>query len=445
METQHSTAAINELRRLLSGTREESEQATQKPAGPVPLESFLELAPELFVDQAYRQLLGREADLPSRNQYVTALLIGALDRIEILDALCRSEEGRACGVQVAGLHSKAQQRRILFGIPLFGRLLRLARWVKNMPSQLRICTEMCIEMRTEMRTEMLRLSQLSNELLDRHHRIEQRLGLLEADLNSIRLETRRAVAEYRRYLLALEPSAVAAVVSQAPVLAQAASPGFSDSIYAGFEDEFRGSPEQIRQGLSPYLPLVREVMRQLPGRPVVDLGCGRGEWLELLASEKILAKGADLNPAVVKPLVAQGYDVTQSDVFVFLASLPDASAAVVTSFHLIEHLPPDQWIPLLDQIRRILVPGGLAIIETPNPRNILVGSGEFYRDPSHHTPVFPDTLGYFGRVRGFDDSRAWYFVDDRSALVPADSWRFDSLDDYVRISRDYAWIGRKSI
>lgn len=434
METQHSSAAINELRRLLSGAREESGQVTQKPAGPVPLESFLELAPDLFVDQAYRQLLGREADLPSRNQYVTALLIGALDRIEILDALCRSEEGRACGAQVAGLHSKAQQRRILFGIPLFGRLLRLARWVKNMPSLLRMCAEML--------QSGHRLTQLSIDMLDRHHRAEQRLDSLESCFDDLRMETRRAVAEQRRCLLELNPATGSIPLQSSPAPNTASD--FSNSIYAGFEDAFRGSPEQVRQGLVVYLPLIRETADRHPGLPVVDLGCGRGEWLELLAQERIPSKGVDLNPVVVEPLAAAGFDVVHSDVFAFLAGLPDASAAAVTSFHLIEHLPYDLWIPFLDQIRRILVPGGIALVETPNPRNILVGSGDFYRDPTHRAPVFPDTLSFFGQMRGFDNSMAWYFADGRSRLIPADDWRFDTLDDYVRISRDYAWIGRKN-
>jgi O-antigen chain-terminating methyltransferase len=451
METRHSSAAINELRQLLSGAREESEQVTQKPAGPITLESFLELAPDLFVDQAYRQLLGREADLASRKQYITALLIGALDRIEILDELCQSVEGRACGVQVAGLQSRAQQRRLLFGIPFFGRLLRLARWVKNMPSLLRACAEMCIEMRTEVRTEMRaealqssqRFTQFSNEVLDRHHRAEQRLDSLDSCLDDLRMETRRAVAEQRRCLLELNPTtwAIPLQLSSAPSPASS----FSNSIYAAFEDAFRGSPEQVRQGLVVYLPLIHETADRHPGLPVVDLGCGRGEWLELLAQERIPSKGVDLNPVVVEPLVAVGFDVVHSDVFAFLAGLPDASAVAVTSFHLIEHLPYDLWIPFLDQIRRILVPGGIALVETPNPRNILVGSGDFYRDPTHRAPVFPDTLSFFGQMRGFDDSMAWYFVDGRSRLIPAEDWRFDTLDDYVRISRDYVWIGRKNI
>ena len=426
------------------------------------LAEFMQFTPADFVDQAYRVILRREPDPPGRSHYVTALCTGTLGRVEILDALSQSPEGRGHGVVINGLQGRAQLQRLLFGVPLLGKALRLGRRMAQLPTFLRMVTDMISTQQTlhdsvaaleaerqifaaERQTLRAEQQELVHFLAERHHRAEVRLGILEAGVNSVQLETRRTVAEYRRYLLALEPVPVPAVTQQVAVSPQAASCGFGNSIYAGFEDEFRGSPDQVRQGLVPYLPLVREVARCHPTLPVIDLGCGRGEWLELIAADRIPVKGADLNPVVVLPLVEQGFDVTLTDVFSFLATQPDASAAVVTSFHLIEHLPPDQWISFLDEILRVLAPGGLAIIETPNPRNILVGAGDFYRDPSHHTPVFPDTLRYFGRVRGFDDSMAYYFVDERTRLVPADSWCFDTLEDYVRISRDYAWIGRKAL
>ena len=466
------------------------------------LADFCALTPIGFIDQAYRTILRREADPAGRNHYVTALHTGIMGRVEILDALSRSPEGRSHGVIIDGLQSRARLYRALFGFPLLGGLLRLVRRIRHAPMLLQMVAELILQQQavqqhlgalteqqqavqqhlaalteqqqavqqhlgalteqqqavqqhlgalTEQQQEVQQrlgdVAALQQEqfqiVAERHHQAEIRLGILEAGVSSVRLETRRAVAEYRRYLLALEPPAPTA--GQAPAVPQAAACGFGNSIYAGFEDEFRGSPEQVRAGLAPYLPLVREAALRHPALPVIDLGCGRGEWLELLAEQRILARGADLNPVVVTPLVERGYDVSLSDVFSFLGSQADASAAVVTSFHLIEHLPPEQWILLLDEMRRVLAPGGLAVIETPNPRNILVGAGDFYRDPSHRMPVFPDTLAYFGRVRGFDDSAACFFAEGRTRLIAAAEWRFDTIEDYVRVSRDYAWIARKAI
>lgn len=412
------------------------------------LADFMALAPLEFIDQAYRTLLGREPDPAGRSHFLMALCTGVLDKAEILDALSKSPEGAGQGVVIAGLQKHLQRSRFLAGFPFVGRVLRLIRRIEQMPVLGQLVADLTYQQQVvQMQQQELAVQQQEYLRLfgEKHHRSEVRLGILEAGVNSIRLETRRTVAEYRRYLLALEPSALPVAVVQPSVSAQASSCAFSDSIYAGFEDEFRGSPEQVRQGLAPYLPLVLEAVRKHPALPVIDLGCGRGEWLELLTDEGVPVRGADLNPVVVASLVERGYDVTLSDVFVFLASQPDASAVAVTSFHLIEHLPSEQWLPLLDEIQRILVPGGLVIIETPNPRNILVGAGDFFRDPSHRTPVFPDTLAYFGRVRGFDDSRACFFDEGRTRLIPAEDWRFDALDDYVRVSRDYAWFGMKNI
>ena len=462
------------------------------------LACFLELEPTEFIDQAYRLILRREPDPAGRNHYIAALCTGMLGRVEILNALSRSPEGRSEGVVIDGLQGRARLYRLLFGLPLLGRLLRFSRRIRQAPMLSQMVVELALQQQAvqqhltaltdqqqdlqqylgalteqqqavqqhlgvlseqqqavqqhlagiaehqqDVQQHLGALSEQQQQFAGQQYQAEVRLGILDAGVNSIRLETRRAVAEYRRYLLALEPPPPAAV--NLPSLPQATACAFGNSIYAGFEDEFRGSPEQVRAGLAPYLPLVREVALRHPALPVIDLGCGRGEWLELLAEQRILARGADLNPVVVTLLVERGYDVSLSDVFSFLGSQADASAAVVTSFHLIEHLPPEQWIPLLDEMLRVLAPGGLAIIETPNPRNILVGAGDFYRDPSHRMPVFPDTLAYFGRVRGFDDSAACFFAEGRTRLIAAAEWRFDTIEDYVRVSRDYAWVARKAI
>jgi O-antigen chain-terminating methyltransferase len=438
--------AIEELRQKLHNKETASEPASLPPGqsatDPYCLADLLRLPLEQFVETAYRVILRREVDPPSRIYHIMAVGSATLSRIELLDALCNSQEGQNQGVVVDGLRQMMRRQRFIYSLPLVGRLLRLFRRVTATPPTPQIFAEF-VKSQQDL-AECITALQLQIQIQSaKYHDVVVRLENLETDVSDIRLETRRVVAEYRRYLLDLEPGAV---VPSTPTKVECAMPSvFVNSIYASFEDEFRGSPSQVRQGLSPYLPLVRETVLQHPGLPVIDLGCGRGEWLELLTGERIQVKGADLNPTVVAPLVQQGLDVAQADIFTYLSDLPDASAAVVTSFHLIEHLPPEQWIPLLDQIRRVLAPSGLAIIETPNPRNILVGSGDFYRDPSHHTPVFPDTLSFLGRIRGFDDSVAWYFADDRSRLVPAESWHFDTIDDYVRISRDYAWTGRKNI
>ena len=120
------------------------------------------------------------------------------------------------------------------------------------------------------------------------------------------------------------------------------------------------------------------------------------------------------------------------------------SFSVISAFHLIEHLPLKALISLMDEALRVLAPGGLLLFETPNPRQLLVGAGDFYRDPDHNNPIFPDTLAFIGEQRGFVSSGAYYLHPDTRELTPSKEQKFDSLEDYLTVSRDYAWLGYKS-
>jgi O-antigen chain-terminating methyltransferase len=150
-----------------------------------------------------------------------------------------------------------------------------------------------------------------------------------------------------------------------------------DAYYAAFEDEFRGSREDIFNKLRVYLPIIEEAKVGTPDLPILDVGCGRGEWLELLRESGYIARGIDINRVMLQQCRARGLEVAQSDVIAYLQSLPDASLGAVTGFHIIEHLPFEVLIKLFDETVRVLSPGGLAIFETPNPENILVATHTF--------------------------------------------------------------------
>src|SRR5262249_51947932 len=150
-----------------------------------------------------------------------------------------------------------------------------------------------------------------------------------------------------------------------------------------FHDDFRGTREEIKDRLRVYLPIVKEVG---PGT-ALDVGCGRGEWLELLRDEGVQARGVDLNRHMIEDCRQRGLDVVPMDALTHLRGIPDASLAAVCGFHLVEHLAFDAFIMLLDETVRVLRSGGVAIFETPNPANLLVGSCNFYQDPTHRAPI----------------------------------------------------------
>lgn len=173
---------------------------------------------------------------------------------------------------------------------------------------------------------------------------------------------------------------------------------FTDAMYAAFEDRFRGTPDDIKERLSVYLPLVRQV----PAGDLLDLGSGRGEWLELLRAEGRRARGVDTNRVFVADCHARGLNVVEGDALSYLRSLEADSLAMVSGLHIVEHLPLDALTELLTETARVLLPGGLALFETPNPENVLVGSLFFYIDPTHRNPLPSLTLRFLLESRGFD-------------------------------------------
>jgi SAM-dependent methyltransferase len=179
----------------------------------------------------------------------------------------------------------------------------------------------------------------------------------------------------------------------------------SDELYSAFEEEFRGSREEVARRLSIYLPVLEQAGVRETQSPVLDLGCGRGEWLELLGQHEYAAKGIDLNEEFVVRARQRGIDVVRAEAVTYLSAQPAGSYAAVTSFHLVEHLPAGHLVDLLAQAHRVLGPGGLMILETPNPENHTVGTCDFYLDPTHVSPIPPALLKFLVEQAGF--ALAW--------------------------------------
>ncbi|MEP6912289.1 MAG: methyltransferase domain-containing protein [bacterium] len=172
-----------------------------------------------------------------------------------------------------------------------------------------------------------------------------------------------------------------------------------DALYAGLEDNFRGGHEEIKERFRAYLPHIKSLFIT-DDKPIVDLGCGRGEWLELLKEESYRALGVDNNLVLLDRCRARGLEVIDSDALQYLRGLPDNSLSAITGFHIIEHLQIDVLMSLLDEIIRVLRPGGLVIFETPNPENVLVGSNYFYFDPTHRNPLPSLLMKFLLEARG---------------------------------------------
>lgn len=176
-----------------------------------------------------------------------------------------------------------------------------------------------------------------------------------------------------------------------------------DDFYLEFETLFRGEKADIKDRLKVYLPYLNFIQAQdkQTRMKVIDVGCGRGEWLELLDENDIPAMGVDLNAAMVDVCTNAGLYAKCADAIQVLKDLPAGSIAGVTAFHLIEHLPFEQLIALFDAAKAALCEGGVIIFETPNPENLKVGACNFYLDPTHLNPVVPQVAEFIAKQRGF--------------------------------------------
>ncbi len=216
----------------------------------------------------------------------------------------------------------------------------------------------------------------------------------------------------------------------------------ANAVYVAFEDRFRGSNADITERLKIYLPILAATDVGTKDMPILDLGCGRGEWLDLLRESGYTARGLDINRIMVQS-ISKELEAIEADAITYLQSLPNNCLGAVTGFHIIEHLPIPSLIDLIGETVRVLKPGGLAIFETPNPKNLVVGACNFYCDPTHRNPVFPETIQFFLQYFGLANVQLLYLnpVED-SPFKNVDS-KWDMLDNWFFGARDYAVIGHK--
>lgn len=215
-----------------------------------------------------------------------------------------------------------------------------------------------------------------------------------------------------------------------------------DAFYVSFEDRFRGTREDIKQRVEIYLPVVHEAGAGTAEAPILDIGCGRGDWLELLKENGHAARGVDLNRVVVAQCSERGLDVIEGDAVEYLRSLTAGSLGAVTGMHVIEHVPFRRLVVLLDEVFRALRSGGVAIFETPNPENLIVGACNFYYDPTHERPLPPEPLRFIAEARGFErvEILRLHPFPERFLLTEGAPAVRDRINDVLYGAQDYAVV-----
>jgi len=213
-----------------------------------------------------------------------------------------------------------------------------------------------------------------------------------------------------------------------------------DEFYVRFEEKYRGTRELIKNRQKVYLPFL-EILKEISAdRSVIDMGCGRGEWLELLHENEWRGVGVDINENMVEYCKGLGLSAVKSDAISYLHSIDSELISVVSGFHISEHLPFELLQELVKEAYRVLRPGGLLILETPNPENIAVGTSSFYIDPSHNHPLPMQLLSFLPEYYGFFRTKILRLQETKEVLTDTGIKLFTVLSG---VSPDYGIVAQK--
>ena len=483
-----------ELETLLSNPAEAQDQPAELP--PIRLQpdfipskdnhyhvnDLLKYHDHIFIWNAYRAILKREPDEEGLRGLLEKLSSGRLNKIDALASLRFSPEGKRKNVRIDGLARPAAVRK-LYRVPVLGYLLEMIVAVLRLPVMIRSQRQFesysisqaerladyinqlghtnfrAAETFSRQVSESLsrKLEQISEEhrQASERQREEQR-KLAELQQQQAALQHQQVINLWREqreiigHLSKLRDELTARLVQfNKTSKTEASHPSDEkvsinesrlDDLLASFTESFRGSREEIKEGLRFYLPFLKSAGIS---RDVLDVGCGRGEWLELLKEEGIEVRGLEINLKLAAQTCNRGLEVIELDALSYLRGQPPESLNAVTGFHVIEHLSFETFVELLDEIKRTLRPNGLVIFETPNPKNLVVGACNFYSDPTHLKPLFPETIQFIMSNRGFQDTRVEYLNPSPGSPFKDGSEISRALDSWFYSPRDFTVIGHK--
>ena len=210
--------------------------------------------------------------------------------------------------------------------------------------------------------------------------------------------------------------------------------------YTEFENNFRGSREQIKQILSNYDGLIDYILNIDNDPSLLDIGSGRGEWMQKCNAKGFRSIGIELDSRMVNDCRKLNLNIKEGDALLLLDDLPKNSFSIVSAFHVIEHMKHENIYELLIKCKRILKPNGLLILETPSIDNLLVSTKSFHIDPTHISPIHPDLLAFIIKRVGFVKFK-YYFINSG----PLKDAEFDTLTRVLNgVAQDLVLIASKS-
>jgi len=356
------------------------------------------LVPEdsAFINSAYYCILKRAPDDEGFKSYYDRLAKGGF-RQQVLADLLTSEEAQTHAVTLTHLRSFLAWKKLSKQAPRTARLLHPAFWLLKRILK-RIQYYQALQKRALFAVERA-FALAIRENRDAVHAMRQRVEILEDRSDTLHSQF-RLLKNHAAPLAIQQKSAHEGDLAHGSTgqEEQRWQTDFSD-FYLEFEIAFRGSREAIRERLAHYLAFLPPAA--VHGARVVDLGCGRGEWLSLLQASGYTAQGLDSNPVMLQTCRDKGLNVSGQPIHQWLHNQPDESFAAITAFHIAEHLPFDYLLAIVKEAKRLLQPGGVLIVETQNPESLRVSAYAFYHDPTHRNPLTPELLEFTAHYAGF--------------------------------------------
>jgi O-antigen chain-terminating methyltransferase len=373
------------------------------------VEDFLHYHDRDFIEILYKRLFDREALDDEVAHHLHLLRSGIKSKTELLALLRFSPEGKRYATPILGIKKRYFFAK-LFDIPKVGYLAKVLLSPLLFPRYMR------------------RLNALEASLTERLNALE--VSLMHYQVQQQDKETAQQLSQ----------EAKKREIQQKQQLKEA----LFNKLYIEFEDAFRGSKELLQQRQGYYIPWVEQCYKKIQ-KPVLDIGCGRGEWLEVLSFFGIPSMGIDLNKEMVDQAQRSGATALYADALEYLESQDDASFSVISGFHIVEHLEFEKLVALLDAAHRVLAKGGMILFETPNPENLYVGACNFYTDPTHINPIPPITLEFLAKNRGFKEVsiERVHPAKDASYLSGENTEDVNALIYAATKAQDYAIIGYK--
>ena len=433
-----------------------------------------------FLQRAYKVVLNRQPDPTGYNNYIKKLNQTHGDRINVLGSLRYSEEGRRNKTKIKGLlirYMWCKGKELINKIPIVRTLFfwvvsifKISKRFEDVYGNLyRINSTLdSVECSFDKLNEQLygnsqNLENLKKDYYEVNEITKTRLNELrnniEDSIDSKLREQKINLSEKSDLLLKeynnINDKKIQDITLKLEEYIKEQSKVENDlisKVYLEFENKFRGTREEIQERLKVYLSIIEklDIENGHDDTTIVDIGCGRGEWLELLKNNRFRHIGVDLNSDMIKECNNLNLHAVKGDALEYLKSLPDESIHAITGFHIVEHVGIDTLIYILYESKRVLKSKGVIIFETPNPENLIVGACNFYIDPTHKTPIPPMQLQFLVEHIGMKNVEImrlhpYNAVEIEESFAPEKvmSKEIHSIAEFFNHAADYSIIAYK--